>query len=355
MYLLVVLVLISVLACLPIIRVDISSQSRGIVRAKQENVTLNTIVSGKITQLNLKNNQHVSVGDTLLTVTQDRLQNQKALNDSLYKTVSNLLKDTSFLLNNKTNYLITTAAREDWYTFKAKKQELQQRITQAQTNYNRYKTLYDKGVIAKAEFETHDYELKTAKQAKWLYIKQQTSQWENQKRDLEERLTNLSTTLENLNVEAENYVLTAPISGTLENVLGLQVGSFVNASQTLATLSPNSNLIVENTVTPTDIGLLHVGQEVKFQLDAFNYNQWGMLDGKIIEIDNNITLQDNTAFFKVRCSLNTKSLQLKNGYTTNVSKGMTLTTRFFITRRSLFDLVFDKVDDWFNPKIITQN
>lgn len=354
-YLLVVLVLIGVITCLPIITIDISSQSRGIVRAKQDNVTLNTIVSGKITQLNLNNNQHVTVGDTLLTITQDRLQNQKALNDSLYKTVSNLLKDTSFLLNNKTNYLITTAAREDWYTFKAKKQELQQRITQAQTNYNRYKTLYDKGVIAKAEFETHDYELKTAKQAKWLYIKQQTSQWENQKRDLEERLTNLSTTLENLNVEAENYVLTAPISGTLENVLGLQVGSFVNASQTLATLSPNSNLIVENTVTPTDIGLLHVGQEVKFQLDAFNYNQWGMLDGKIIEIDNNITLQDNTAFFKVRCSLNTKSLQLKNGYTTNVSKGMTLTTRFFITRRSLFDLVFDKVDDWFNPKIITQN
>ncbi|MCK5402204.1 MAG: secretion protein HlyD, partial [Flavobacteriaceae bacterium] len=90
----------------------------------------------------------------------------------------------------------------------------------------------------------------------------------------------------------------------------------------------------------------------KFQLDAFNYNQWGMLEGKVIEIDKNITVQNNASFFKVRCSLYTKQLQLKNGYKTNISKGMTLTTRYFITRRSLYDLLFDKVDDWFNPKII---
>ena len=57
----------------------------------------------------------------------------------------------------------------------------------------------------------------------------------------------------------------------------------------------------------------------------------------------------------VRCSLNTMQLPLKNGYTTNISKGMTVTTRYFITRRSLFELLFDKVDDWFNPKIITQD
>lgn len=91
---------------------------------------------------------------------------------------------------------------------------------------------------------------------------------------------------------------------------------------------------------------------MKFQIDAFNYNQWGLLEGKVIEIDNNITLQENQAFFKVRCQLNTKEMKLKSGYKTNVSKGMTLTTRYIIARRSLFDLLFDKVDDWLNPKIV---
>ncbi len=77
-----------------------------------------------------------------------------------------------------------------------------------------------------------------------------------------------------------------------------------------------------------------------------------MLQGSVIDIDKNVTLLNDAAFFKVRCSLHIKELKLKNGYTTKVSKGMTLTTRYFITRRSLFDLLFDKVDDWFNPKIL---
>lgn len=352
-YLLVVWILIGVLACFPIIKVDISSQSRGIVRAKLDNVPLNTIVSGKITHVSLKNNQIIHEGDTLLVVTQENLNTQKALNDTLYNTSSLLLKDIILLLNGETNALKTSTAREDYYKFNAQQNELQRKVSQALTNYNRYKALFDKQVIAKAEYEAYTFELKAAQQALSSFIRQQKTQWENQKRDLEERLTNLESTLENIQIEAENYVLTAPISGTLENVVGLQVGSFVNASQVIASISPNTNLIVENTVAPTDIGLLKIGQDVKFQFDAFNYNQWGMIDGKVIEIDKNITIQDNVAFFKVRCSLNAKQLQLKNGYATNISKGMTLTTRYFITRRSLYDLLFDKVDDWFNPKIIT--
>ena len=351
-YLIIVLVLIGFLACLPIIKVDISSQSRGIIRAKQDNVPLNTIVSGKITRCHLKNNQLVKAGDTLLIVTRENLQTQKALNSTLFINNSLFLQDINRLLKNKQDSLKTTTAKETYNTYTAQIRELQQRINQAQTNYNRYKLLFEKDVIAKAEFETYDYELKTAKQAKWSFIKQQKSQWETQKRDLEERLANLESNIENIEIEAKNYVLTAPISGSLENVLGLQIGSFINASQVIAIISPNTNLIVENIVSPNDIGLLKVGQTVKFQLDAFNYNQWGMIDGEVIDIDKNITTQNNTSFFKVHCSLNTKILQLKNGYTTNISKGMTLTTRYFITRRSLYDLLFDKVDDWFNPKIL---
>jgi len=52
----------------------------------------------------------------------------------------------------------------------------------------------------------------------------------------------------------------------------------------------------------------------------------------------------------VRSELSSTEMKLKSGYKTHVSKGMTLTTRYIISRRSLFDLLFDKVDDWLNPK-----
>lgn len=170
---------------------------------------------------------------------------------------------------------------------------------------------------------------------------------------MQEQLKNFDGTIAKIKVEENNYVVLSPISGTIENFTGLQVGSFVTASQPIATISPEDNLIVETTVSPDDIGLIKKNQLVKFQIDAFNYNQWGLLEGKVVDIDKNITLQENQAFFKVRCGLKTKTIQLKNGYKTKVSKGMTLTTRYIIARRSLFDLLFDKVDDWLNPKIIT--
>jgi hypothetical protein len=91
--------------------------------------------------------------------------------------------------------------------------------------------------------------------------------------------------------------------------------------------------------------------EVNFQLDAFNYNQWGSARGKVIEISEDIVNIDKSPVFKVRCKLLTDYLELKNGYKGRLKKGMTLTSRFKLIRRSLFDLLYDKTDNWLNPKM----
>ncbi len=351
-YLVIVLSLITFLFSLPFIKIDISSQSRGIIRSQTDNVPITTIVSGRITWLLLKNNALVNKGDTIIKISKEALTSQKKTQDTLQSSISMLLSDVSNLLKNNTSNLKTTTAREDFFKFQAKKIEFQSKIAQAQANYNRNKTLFDKDVIAKAEFEKYQYELKFANQALQSLVSQQKATWENQKRDLENQIKNGNGTIAKIKVEATNYVILAPIAGTIESFSGLQIGSFVNASQPIANISATDNLIVESNVSPNDIGLIKKNQKVKFQIDAFNYNQWGLLEGKVIEIDNNITLQENQAFFKVRCSLDTKEMKLNSGYKTQVSKGMTLTTRYIITRRSLFDLLFDKVDDWLNPKIV---
>ena len=266
-----------------------------------------------------------------------------------------MLNDLSNLLQNKTNHLLTSSAREDLFKFQSGKNELQSKISQAQINHYRNKILYDKDIIAKADFEKIEYELRFNKQALQSYISQQKLTWENQKRDLEERLKNLNGSVSKINIQSNNYIILAPISGTIENFSGIQKGSFINASQSIATISSADHLIVENNVATSDIGLIKKNQKVKFQLDAFNYNQWGFLEGKVIDIDKNITIQGEQAFFKVRCALDSTTLKLKSGYQANVSKGMTLTTRYILTRRSLFDLLFDKIDDWLNPKQIAKS
>jgi len=121
--------------------------------------------------------------------------------------------------------------------------------------------------------------------------------------------------------------------------------------QPIASISNDSNLLVECYVSPSDIGYIKENQQAAFQLDAFNYNQWGLAHGIVREISRDVITMNNQPVFRVRCSLDTKYLQLKNGYKGDLKKGMTLTGRFYLTDRSLWQLLFDKVDNWMNPKL----
>ena len=123
----------------------------------------------------------------------------------------------------------------------------------------------------------------------------------------------------------------------------------INAGKLLAEISPDGNLIAECYVSPIDIGLINSNNIVKFQMDAFNYNQWGLATGKIIEIGNDIEIINNNPIFKIRCKIDQKYLTLKNNFKGNLKKGMTFNARFKLTERTLFELLYDKIDDWLNP------
>ena len=149
--------------------------------------------------------------------------------------------------------------------------------------------------------------------------------------------------------EQRNYIITAPISGTIQNIKGFEAGNFISSGAPIAEISPDTDLIAECYITPSDIGLLKKNNQVKFQINAFNYNQWGMATGKILRISKDITIVNNKPLFRVICSLDQKQLQLKNGFEGKLKKGMTLNARFFIIERSVYELLYDKIDDWFTP------
>jgi len=111
----------------------------------------------------------------------------------------------------------------------------------------------------------------------------------------------------------------------------------------------NHHMIVECYVTPSELGLLRLNDVVKFQIDAFPHNQWGLASGKVLHINYNITMVQNKPMFKVVCSLNETSLSLSKSIRGNLRKGMTLAARFTLAKRTVFQLLFDKTDDWNQP------
>lgn len=112
-YLVIVLALLIFLALLPVIKVDISSQSRDMVRSTTDNVPLTSLVNGKATFINLKNNRVVQKGDTLVKITQESLDTEKATNQVLSGDLQDQVRDLALVILAKSNSLKTPAVQQE--------------------------------------------------------------------------------------------------------------------------------------------------------------------------------------------------------------------------------------------------
>src|SRR5665811_833013 len=94
--------------------------------------------------------------------------------------------------------------------------------------------------------------------------------------------------------ELSNRIVLAPTGGEIIQSSDIQTGSIVSSGQKIAEISPEGDLVATCFVRPADIGLIHESQRVKIQVDAFNYNEWGMLNGDIVDISDDMIVENGS-------------------------------------------------------------
>lgn len=353
-YLIVLAVIVICFAALPFINITVDSQARGMLRSQKENVIISSLVQGKVSHVNLKNNLIVQKGELLLKI-DSTIESIEA--QTKEKTLINLIEqhnDLSLLCEEKYELLKTDLYIKEKIHFLEKIQELETQRNQLEYNYKRFEKGYKEDVISKSDYEKARYELEVSNKTIATYKNKTVSSWHSKKEEIEEQIKNQEGEIAQLMEKKKNYTITAPISGTIINYSGVKQGAYLKINETIGEISPDDEIIVECYIQPKDIGFIKIGQQVKLQLDAFNYNQWGFGNAIVHEIDRNITISESQNYFKVRCKLKTHELLLKKGFKAQLKKGMTCTARFSLTERSLWNLLFDKVDDWLNPKLLNE-
>tara|TARA_R110002096_G_scaffold184679_1_gene363264 strand:+ start:5315 stop:6481 length:1167 start_codon:yes stop_codon:yes gene_type:complete len=348
------IILISLLAALvslPFIKVTIYNTSQGLIRSDKERILLQSSISGTVVYQQLKNNWQVNKGDTLLLINNVAITQKINTTKSQLKEARNFIDDLKLLtdIKNTTPKLKSLKYKQEYDFFLQKVSELTTRFQKIKEDYGRNQKLFNKGVIAKVTLANSKLEYDLALNAIRQFKKQQNSTWQSQLVNYQNQLKELENNQAQLKETNNLSIIKAPISGTLLNVKGIETGSFVSVGTQLAEISPKSKLIVECYISPADIGLLKKENVVNFQVSAFNYNQWGLASGKITAIGNDVQMINNTPMFKVLCSINQDFLELKNGFKGHLKKGMLVNARFELTQRTLFDLLYDKMDDWLNP------
>jgi len=342
---------ISIMA-LPFINVKIYSSARGIIKSDKERVKILSINSGKVLFSNIKNNKYVERGDILLIVENNVLDDQIALTEYESQKLRIQIEDLTYLVSNK--YLKQSEIRspkyqKEYIQYREKLSEYNTRIKKLKIDHDRNHKLFLKGVIARVKYENIKLDYDLALNSKNQYNKQQLNTWQATLTQLEGSLRQVENRNSQYIKSKKDYIITAPISGTLINSSGIQKGSIISSGMPVMEISPDSDLLAECYISPKDIGLINDAKPINFQIDAYNYNQWGHANGRIIEISKDIEIINDQPIFKVRCLIKEKYLELKSGAKGKISKGMTLNARFELAERSLYQLLYDNVDNWINP------
>ncbi|HEY0274051.1 MAG TPA: HlyD family efflux transporter periplasmic adaptor subunit, partial [Chitinophaga sp.] len=325
--------------------------STGILRAGNERSVIRVPVEGRIDSLFVTENMHVQQGQVLFKIRSHAVDEQTMLVNAQSQDLQARLRDLEQLVSGHGGPLQSTLYRQQYQTYQQKMAELQQRYAQVQRSYNRYKTLFEQKVVAAAEYEKYEADLENTAGELQLSREQQYSEWQGELANLRLQYQQVEAKQSMYTHEKEYYTVRAVTSGSVQQLKGVQAGSYVAVNEELGEISPDSGLIAEVYVMPKDIGLLRKGTPVNVQVDAFNYNEWGLLGGKVVAISNDVFMDNRQPYFKVRCALDHNFLQLHNGYKGVVKKGMTAQVRFHVTKRTLYQLLYDKTDDWLNPNL----
>lgn len=329
-----------------LIKVDVTVTSAGAVSPIQGRSSIRTPINGIVDSLYVTENMHVKAGQPIMSVHAQSLDEKGVDTKSQQDELEAQIADLKLILNSKTDIAdaIKSPLYKQQYSFYQQKlANVQNKYALASRAFNRYSTLYRKRIISAEEYDKYNFNLKQVESEKELVITQQLSQWQ-------EALNKL-----NMQLQGVNSTIKAPVEGYVQQLKGIQPGSVISASDVLGMITPDTGMIAEAYVMPKDIGLVKAGTPIRIQVDAFNYNVWGMLKGNVLSISNDIFTDANQPYFKVRCRLNSQALTLKNGYKGYLKNGMTLQAHFIVTRRTLMQLLYDKADDWLNPNQVVIN
>ncbi len=353
-YLTALLMVVVVIIVLPFVHTTIAITTQGITRPMMERTEIRSIIGGIIDTLYYHEGNSVKKGAILIRI-KDRLTiGKKILNNFQINQHNRFIHDlrllTSFELNeNLLPRLQSPLYKEQLSHYLHQKNDQDATLKKVTRELNTNITLLNAKVITQKEFfDTQVQFDKTTSTYKAFKVEQQGN-WQQDLVRYNLELSQYKEEQNQVNTDASYYKVRAPVSGTLQGINTLYSGGLIQPNETLCTISPDGELIGECYVSTKDIGLVKPGQVVRFQIDAFNYNYFGILTGKVQTIDNDFTTVNNNTLFKVRCQFDQTQLNLKNGFKGQLKKGLTFQARFIIGNRTLWQLLWDSMDDWLNP------
>jgi hemolysin D len=144
--------------------------------------------------------------------------------------------------------------------------------------------------------------------------------------------------------QLEKRLLRSPVAGTVLAFNVVNTGKVVQSGETVAEIAPdNAPLVLSAALPDRDAGFIKKGMAAQVKFDAYSYQEYGAIPGKVISISANTKTDDNLGeVYKVQ-------IELDRNYVSQDSKkilfkpGQTASADIVIRNRRVIDLLLDPV------------
>ena len=165
--------------------------------------------------------------------------------------------------------------------------------------------------------------------------------------NIEGEIAQTQSLIAGLEYQIQQRVVYSPVAGTVFQMPVKKPGAVVQVGQMVAQVAPqNSPLVLRGQMSSRDSGLLEVGQAVKVKFDAYPFQDYGVVPGRLSWISpDSRAAQNNTPtptppqdFYEIEVELERNYVENYEG-TITLTPGQTATAEIVIRQRRLADII----------------
>ncbi|MGE5342116.1 MAG: efflux RND transporter periplasmic adaptor subunit [Candidatus Omnitrophota bacterium] len=225
-------------------------------------IYLNAVEGGRVETRFLEAGAMVRKGDNILKLSNTNLLMTLLNNEAQINRARNDLRSTRLLLE-QNRLLLEKDRNESDYDLKRIKDK-----------YERYKALYDEGLIAKQDYEDYKNEYDYSVRKNQLSIETQQKNltlMEQQVKDLETSVKRMEENLNLVKAQYENLTLRAPIAGQLTS-LNAEPGQFKNPGDALGQIDEIHGYKVRADIDEHYLNRIEIGKTGTFDFSEKTYD-----------------------------------------------------------------------------------
>lgn len=242
--------------------------------------------------------------------------------------------------------------KEELSSYNKLMQQAQSDITQAKIRLKEQQNIYQRSVsqlqsdIAQAQLRLKEQQnsyrtLSSSGKLAILRVQEQIKNIDTQAASLKSEIVQTRLQIEVLKQQLEKRNITAPIDGVVFQLPIQKSGAMVQPGRMVAEIAPTgSPLIIRAQIATADSGSLRLGLPVKLKFDAYPFQDYGVLSGKVVEISPTSAESSGAATYNLQISLARNCLQ-HGDKCIPLRPGETVTAEVIIRQRKIADFFLD--------------